>query len=76
MLVLTRRKKESVVMGGGGGLDRVLRITVLEIIGRKVKLGFDVDGDIPVHRSEIWERMRAKGEIGGRILTPNAPQST
>jgi carbon storage regulator CsrA len=73
MLVLTRRNQQSVVMGGGGGLDRVLKVTVLEIAGRKVKLGFDVEGDIPVHRLEIWERMRAKGEIGGRISTPDAP---
>jgi carbon storage regulator CsrA len=76
MLVLTRRNQESVIMGGGGGLDRVLKVTVLEIAGCKVKLGFDVDGDIPVHRSEIWERIHAKGEFGGSISTPDAPRSS
>jgi carbon storage regulator CsrA len=59
-------------MGGGGGLDRLLKVTVLEIAGVRVKLGFEVDKDIPVHRHEIWERMQAKGEIGGPISTPDA----
>jgi carbon storage regulator CsrA len=72
MLVLSRKNLESVVMGGGGGLDRLLKITVLEITGCKVKLGFDVDSDIPVHRQEIWDRMHAKGEFG---LGPAGPLS-
>jgi len=63
MLVLSRKNHESVVMGGGGGLARVLKITVLAISGGKVKLGFEVDADIPVHRREIWERMCASGEL-------------
>ena len=28
-----------------------------------VKLGFEVDGDIPVHRDEVWQRMCANGEL-------------
>ena len=28
-----------------------------------VKLGFEVDGGIPVHRKEVWQRMRANGEL-------------
>jgi carbon storage regulator CsrA len=65
MLVLSRKSQETVVVGGGGGLARLLKITVLEIASGKVKLGFDVDADIPVHRLEIWERMSAKGELNG-----------
>jgi sRNA-binding carbon storage regulator CsrA len=42
----------------------VLTVTVLEIVGRKVRLGFEVDGDIPVHRLEIWERMAREGRVG------------
>ena len=63
MLVLSRKNRESVVMGGGGGLARVLKVTVLEISGGKVKLGFQADADIPVHREEIWERMRSQVEL-------------
>ena len=60
MLVLTRKSREAVVVGGGaGGFERMLKVTVLDIKGGKVKLGFEVDDAIPVHRWEVWERIRA-----------------
>jgi carbon storage regulator len=58
MLVLTRKGQESVVVGGAGGFERLLKITVLEIQGNKVRLGFEVDGTVPIHRAEVWERIR------------------
>jgi carbon storage regulator len=58
MLVLSRRSQEAVVIGGSAAFERVLKVTVLEINGGKVRLGFDVDKDVPVHRLEVWERMR------------------
>lgn len=58
MLVLSRKSHESVVVGGSGGFDRMLKVIVLEIAGGKVKLGFDVDPSVPVHRSEVLERIR------------------
>ena len=63
MLILSRRNGETVVVGGGGGLQRVLKITVLQIASDRVKLGFEVDGDIPVHRDEVWQRMCANDEL-------------
>ena len=60
MLVLSRKSRESVVVGGSDGLHRLLKVTVLDIRGGRVKLGFEVDDNVPVHRSEIWQR------IGGR----------
>jgi carbon storage regulator CsrA len=60
MLVLSRKNQESVVIGGRDGLHRLFRITVLEIRGRSVKLGFDVDADVPVHRAEVWEKICAE----------------
>ena len=59
MLVLTRKSLESVVVGGSAGADPLLKVTVLEIQGGKVRLGFEADGDLPVHRWEVWERIRA-----------------
>lgn len=59
MLVLTRKCQESVVIGGSVGFERMLKVTVLEIRAGKVRLGFDVEKDVPVHRSEVWERMSA-----------------
>jgi carbon storage regulator len=61
MLVLSRRSQESVVIGGSGGFERLLKVTVLEISHGKVRLGFDVDRDVPVHRAEVWERIGAQG---------------
>ena len=61
MLVLTRKNRESVVIGGDDGLHRLLKVTVLEITGGRVRLGFEVDADVPVHRSEVWERIYGNG---------------
>lgn len=61
MLVLTRKSQESVVVGGTDGFERLLRVTVLEINGGAVRLGFEVDREVPVHRAEVWERIRALG---------------
>ena len=51
------------MVGGGGGLQSLIKVTVLEVDGGKVKLGFEANADIPVHRLEIWERMCASGEL-------------
>lgn len=61
MLVLSRKIQESVVVGGAEGFERILKVTVLEIEHGKVRLGFEVDKDVPVHRSEVWERIHSNG---------------
>ena len=60
MLVLSRKNKEAVVIGGSGGFRRLFRVKVLEIRGTNVKLGFEVDPDVPVHRAEVWDRIHAE----------------
>jgi len=60
MLVLSRKSQESVMVGGSAGFERMLKVTVLEIGNGRVRLGFDVDAAVPVHRMEVWERIRAK----------------
>ena len=62
MLVLTRKSRESVVIGGSDGLNRLLKVTVLGIKGANVKLGFEVDADVPVHRLEVWKRINGNGQ--------------
>ena len=69
MLVLSRKSSESVVIGGSGGFHRLLKVTVLGINGTNVKLGFEVDADVPVHRLEVWERLNGSGAAEG----PAAP---
>jgi carbon storage regulator len=59
MLVLSRRSRETVVVGGADGVDHLVTVTVLEIGAGKVRLGFEAPNAVPVHRGEIWERIRA-----------------
>ena len=73
MLVLSRKSRESVVVGGADGFHRLLTVTVLGINGARVKLGFEVDADVPVHRSEVWERMNGNGRAGSPTEGPAAP---
>lgn len=57
MLVLTRKSRESVVIGRAGEMQIVLEITVLEIEGGRVRLGFEADARMPIHRREVWDRI-------------------
>jgi len=70
MLVLTRKSQEAVVVGGSAGFERMLKVTVLEIDRGKVRLGFEVDADVPVHRLEVWERIRAGTSTEARQSDP------
>ena len=62
MLVLTRKVEQSIAVGDATGFERLLKITVLEIRNGRVKLGFEVDASVPVHRWEVWERILAEGQ--------------
>jgi len=63
MLVLTRKNRESVVIGRPEDLEVVLEITILEIEGGRVRLGFEADTRMPIHRREVWDRI-CNGEAG------------
>lgn len=58
MLVLTRKIQESVIVGEDDSPHRVLKVTVLAIRGDRVKLGFEVDSNVPIRRWEVWQRIR------------------
>ena len=60
MLVLTRKSRESVVVGEPDGCHGMLKVTVLEISRGRVKLGFEADADVPVHRWEVWQRISSR----------------
>ncbi len=61
MLVLTRKRQQTVIVGGFIGFEHQLTVTVLEIYGGNVRLGFDVDASVPVHRGEVWEQIHQPG---------------
>ncbi len=51
MLVLSRKPGECIRIG------REMEVTVLEVRGKHVKLGFRVPSEIPVHRGEVYQRI-------------------
>lgn len=56
MLVLTRKAGESIVIGSD------IRVTVLEMQGRQIRLGIEAPPEVPVHRGEIYERIKEENE--------------
>jgi carbon storage regulator CsrA len=67
ILVLSRRNCESVVVGDPAGrAEQMLKVTVLEIGRDRVRLGFEGASDVPVHRWEVWQRIRSNVRPGDR----------
>jgi len=52
MLVLTRRIGESIIIGHN------IKVMVTDIQGNQVRLGIDAPFEIPVHRGEIYEKIK------------------
>jgi carbon storage regulator len=51
MLVLSRKPGESVV------INRQITVRVIEIRGDRVRIGIEAPREIPVHRTELLQRM-------------------
>jgi len=51
MLVLSRKQNEKVIIG-----DQIA-VTVVEIRGDRVKLGFIGPQEVPIHREEVFRRI-------------------
>jgi carbon storage regulator len=64
MLILTRRIGETLNIGDD------VQVTVLGIKGNQVRIGINAPKDVPVHREEIYERI--KQEQAGK-QDPDAP---
>jgi carbon storage regulator len=52
MLILSRKNGESIVIDGG------IRVTVNAIKGHVVKFGIEAPKETPIHRGEIYEKIR------------------
>jgi carbon storage regulator len=76
MLVLTRKCQEVVVVSGADGFNVLLKVTVLGIENGKVRLGFEAADDVPVHRLEVWERIRASAHVDEATKDSDSPDWT
>lgn len=54
MLVLSRKKNESIVIDGN------IVVTVVEVRGDKVRLGIEAPKEVPIHRSEVYDALKAE----------------
>lgn len=64
MLVLSRHRDESIMLGDD------IAITVVEIRGDKVRLGFDAPMELPIHRKEVYDAIKSGGEFTPRQKSP------
>jgi carbon storage regulator CsrA len=56
MFVLSRKSEESVIIDGFDSRKNALKVTVLEVAGGRVRLGFEVNSDSSAHRIEAVSR--------------------
>jgi len=58
MLVLTRKSNQSIMIGDD------IEISVLSIMGEKVRIGIQAPRDIPVFRNEVYLEIQAeRGQV-------------
>ena len=63
MLVLTRKSNQSIMIGDD------IEVSVLSIMGEKVRIGIQAPRDIPVFRREVYleiQEERGRGDGAGR----------
>ena len=60
-MILTRLAGESIMVGDD------ITVTVLGIKNNQVRIGIKAPRDIPVHREEVYARIREEGQQGGPV---------
>jgi carbon storage regulator len=66
MLVLTRKSNQSIMIGDD------IEVSVLSIMGEKVRIGIQAPRDIPVFRKEVY--LEIQEERGGVGVAAGAPR--
>lgn len=54
MLILTRNKGQAIKIGDS------ITVVVTEINGGRVSIGIDAPKNVPVHREEVFDRIKAE----------------
>ena len=60
MLVLTRKSNQSIMIGDD------IEVSVLAIMGEKVRIGIQAPRDIPVFRKEVYIEIQEEGADGSK----------
>ena len=71
MLVLTRKSNQSIMIGDD------IEVSVLSIMGEKVRIGIQAPRDVPVFRREVYleiQQERQEVASGGRDPRPEVEQ--
>jgi carbon storage regulator len=58
MLVLTRKSNQSIMIGDD------IEVSVLAIMGEKVRIGIQAPRDIPVFRKEVYLEIQQEEQLG------------
>ena len=61
MLILTRRMNETLMVGDD------VSVTVLGINGNQVRIGVKAPRDIPVHRKEVYDKIKKQESSGSGL---------
>jgi carbon storage regulator len=64
MLVLSRKAGQRIVVGPN------IVVTVLDVRGERVKLGFDAPGEVAIHREEVRRRLDREEHCQGPPWRP------
>jgi carbon storage regulator len=64
MLVLTRKSNQSIMIGDD------IEVSVLSVMGDKVRIGIQAPQDVPVFRTEIYLEIHRKDAEGAHGGTP------
>lgn len=51
MLILSRKKGERILIGND------IEVTIVDVKGNRVKLGFTAPAEVAIHRAEVHQRM-------------------
>lgn len=68
MLVLTRKSNQSIMIGDD------IEVSVLSIMGEKVRIGIQAPREIPVFRKEVYMDIQAENGRDSRMAVDDALQ--
>lgn len=68
MLVLTRKSNQSIMIGDD------IEISVLSIMGEKVRIGIDAPREVPVFRREVYLQIQQERAAGGGEANGGSPR--